>query len=114
MISAGLRRHRLTVQTPGANVPDGRGGWTSTPTTLADVYGEIVPATVQQMEQVIGGAVQAAASHLVTIPYVPGVTVKSAIVFHDGATDRRFTVSSLSDPAERHVQLVCACEEVLS
>jgi len=112
-VPAGRRIHRLTVSNPGEEIPDGMGGYTTVPAILGDVNGEVIPATVRDMERSVGVAVQATASHLVTIPYLAGVTVASTIVFHDGGRDRAFTISGLSDPDERHIQLVCACEEVL-
>jgi head-tail adaptor len=111
-VPRGQFRHRLTIETPGDEVPDGAGGWTSTPAVLADIDGDIRPAPVREMERVISGTVQATASHLVTFDYLPGVTVESTITFHDDTGDRRFTISGLTDPEERHVYLVCACEEV--
>jgi SPP1 family predicted phage head-tail adaptor len=113
MREIGQLRHALTLQSPGVEVPDGRGGWTATPVPIADVLGEVVPATAGRMEQAIGSAMQASASHVVTIRYLAGVTVKSTIVFHDSGRDRRFTVSGVSDPDERHQYLVLACEEVV-
>lgn len=112
-IAAGRRRHQLTVQTPGTSVPDGGGGWTETPATLADVYGEIVPASVRALERQMPNVVVASASHVVTLPYLAGVTLTSTVVFHDNGTDRTFSIAGIVDPDERHIQLVLACEEAL-
>jgi head-tail adaptor len=109
----GRFRHRLTLAGPGDEVSDGRGGWTMIPTVLGDVDGDIRPAPVREMERVIGGTVQATASHLVTFDYLPGVTLQSTVTFHDDTGDRLFTISGLTDPDERHVLLICACEEVV-
>jgi len=112
-IPAGRRRHRLTLTGPGTEIPDGRGGWTSGVETIADpVYGDIVPASARDLERVLSSAVASSASHLVTIPYVPGVTLTSGVVFHDPrAGARTFTISGILDPDERHIQLVLACDE---
>jgi SPP1 family predicted phage head-tail adaptor len=111
-IATGRRRHRLTLQTPGEEVPDGSGGWTLTVTTLADVYGEITAASARGLERLIANTTTTTASHLVTIPYVAGVSEESTVIFHDGATDRLFSISGVIDVDEAHVQLVLACEEV--
>ncbi len=108
---AGQRRHRLTVTNPGELLPDGGGGWTETPETLLEVFGEIVPASVRDLERQMPNVVVASASHVVTIPYVPGVTLTSQVIFHDTGIDRTFTIAGIVDPEERHIQLVLACEE---
>jgi len=112
-VAAGRRIHRLTLTAPGADVPDGQGGWISSTVTLADpVYGEVVPASARDLENILANVVSASASHIVTIPYVPGVTLTTALVFHDPRDgDRDFTISGISDPDERHIQLVLACDE---
>jgi head-tail adaptor len=111
--SAGRRNKALTLMNPGAMVPDGGGGWTETPAVLGQVYGEIVPASVRDLERSMPNIVIASASHIVTIPYVAGVTLVSTVVFHDTGTDRTFSIAGISDPDERHVELVLACEEAL-
>jgi head-tail adaptor len=112
-IASGRRRHVLTISNPGEMVPDGGGGWTETPAVLGQVYGEIVPASVRDLERSMPNIVIASASHIVTIPYVAGVTLVSTVVFHDTGGDRTFSIAGISDPEERHVELVLACEEAL-
>lgn len=112
-VASGRRRHSLTVTNPGEMVPDGGGGWTETPETLATCFGEIVPASVRDLERSMPNVVVASASHVVTIPYVAGVSLASSVVFHDGGTDRVFTIAGIVDPEERHVELVLACEEAV-
>lgn len=112
-LPAGRRIHRLTLTNPGDPVADGGGGWTETPVTVADpVYGEIVPATVRDLERTMPNVVLASASHVVTIPYVPGVSLITSLVFHDPREgDRAFSIGGIVDPDERHIQLILACEE---
>jgi head-tail adaptor len=112
-IASGRRRHVLTLMNPGEMVPDGGGGWTETPAVLGDVYGEILPATVRDLERLMPNVVVASASHLVTIPYLPGVTLVSTVIFHDDGGDRTFSIAGIVDPEERHLELVLACEEAL-
>jgi len=53
-VAAGRRIHRLTLTAPGADVPDGQGGWISSTVTLADpVYGEVVPASARDLESIL-------------------------------------------------------------
>ena len=114
-VAAGRRDKRFTLMNPGEMVPDGGGGWTETPAILADpIYGELQPASVRDLERMMPNVVVASASHVVTIPYVPGVTLVSTLVFHDPRSgDRTFSIAGLIDPDERHIQLVLACEEAL-
>jgi head-tail adaptor len=114
-ISAGRRIHRLTITAEGPSVPDGQGGFTRTPVTVAaGIRGEIKPATARDLERVIGSTVQATASHLVTIPYVAGVKTNAQVIFHDIGGDRTFSVTGVYDQEERHVELVLTCEETVS
>ena len=112
-VAAGRRPHWLTLTGPGVEVPDGQGGYTTTPETIADpVYGEVVPASARDLERILPSVVSASASHVVTIPYVRGVTLTSVVVFHDPIEgDRTFAITGYTDPDERHLQLVLACEE---
>lgn len=109
--SIGNRPHVVSIQTIGPEVPDGQGGFTRAPVTLASrISAEIKPATARALERVIANSVQSSASHLVTVPYVPGVTTGTQVVFHD-VVDRTFSVSGVHDPDEQHVELILACEE---
>lgn len=106
------KNKRVSIQALGATVPDGQGGFTRAPVTLADhVLAEIKAATARELERVVANSVQSSASHLVTIDYVPGVTTESQAVFHDSVGDRTFSISGIEDPEEQHVELILACEE---
>jgi head-tail adaptor len=96
----------------GPTVPDGEGGFTQTPTVLASrVAAAVVPATAQALERLTANTVASSASHLVTLRYRAGITTQTALVFHDGPTDRPMAITGLYDPEERHVELVLACVE---
>jgi len=112
-VAAGRRIHRFTLQGPGEMVSDGAGGYTEEAVTLADpIYGEILPASVRDLERTMPNVVVASASHIVTIPYVPGLSLTSTLTFHDPREgDRTFSIGGIVDPDERHIQLVLACEE---
>lgn len=111
-MNIGALRHRVTLRTPAAPVPDGEGGYTQTPTTLASrVPASVVLATARSLERLAANTVASMASHLVTLRYLAGVTTKTELVFHDGATDRPMSITGLFDTEERHVELVLACVE---
>ena len=70
----------------------------------------MLPATAN--ERRMPNIVTASASHLVTIPYLRGVTLTSTLILHDALEgDRAFSIAGISDPENRHIQLVLACEE---
>ncbi len=113
-MQAGELRHRVTLENPGARVSDGDGGYTTPYAAFATrLPAAVAPATARDLERVVANSVQSSATHLVTLRYLAGVTTKTQVVFHDGATDRRFGVSGVQDPDERHVSLTLACEEVV-
>ena len=111
-MDVGALRHRVTLQTPGAPVPDGDGGYTETWTTLGvRVPATVEPATARSLERIAANTVTSTASHLVTVRYLPGVTTKTRVTFHDGTTDRTFSVTGTHDPEERHRVLILECTE---
>jgi head-tail adaptor len=112
VISIGARRHYVTLENPGAAVPDGDGGYTQTWTALspAALYVEIKPATAKDLERVAAGTVLSTASHIVTGPYHAGVTTKTRVTFGT----RVFSVTGVSSPDERQIESVMICEEVVA
>lgn len=107
-------RHRVSLTTPGAIVPDGDGGFTQTTATLASrVPAYVVPASSRALERVVANTVASSASHLVTLRYLPGVTTKTALVFHDGPVDRPMSITGMHDTEERHVELILECQEAV-
>lgn len=110
----GTLRHRVTVQSDGTPVADGDGGWTQTPVILAyRIPAAVAPATSRDLERVVAETVQSMATHIVTLRYLPGVTTKHHLVFHDTA-DRTFAITGTHDPDERHRWLELACAEVVA
>ena len=110
-MNAGSLRHRVTLQTPGAPVPDGDGGYTEVWTVLGSrVPAAVEPATARSLERIAASTVTSTASHLVTIRYLPGITTKTRVVFHD-LTDRTLAVTGTHDTEERHRVLVLECVE---
>lgn len=113
-MNIGTLRHRVSLQTT-TEVPDGLGGSTQIPVTLASrVPASVEPATARSLERVAANTVTSTASHLVTIRYVRGVTTKTSLVFHDGTTDRPMAIEGIHDPSEKHVALVLECAEAVA
>lgn len=110
--TAGERRHYVTLANPGTPVPDGDGGSTTTPVALspAGVYAQILPATARDLERVAAGTVIASATHVVRMPYHPGVTSQTVITFNG----RRFAVTGVSNPEERNLETICTAVEVVA
>lgn len=109
--AVGDRPHRVTLQNPGPAVPDGRGGsipnWVDLNPPALNV--KIAPATAADLERVAAGTVLAKATHIVTGPYHPQVTTQTRVLYNG----RQFSVTGVSDPEERHVELVLVCVEVV-
>jgi SPP1 family predicted phage head-tail adaptor len=107
----GSLRHRVTLQAPGELIPDGDGGYTESWTVLGRrIPAAVEPATARTLERIAANAVASTASHLVTVRYLPGVTTKTRVVFHD-VVDRTMSVTGHHDHQERHRVLVLECLE---
>lgn len=108
----GDRPHRVTLQNPGPAVPDGDGGYLQTWTDLTPpaISVEILPATAQDLERVTAGTVIATATHIVTGPFHPQVTTKTRVLFNG----REFHVGGVANPAERSVEMILVCTEVVA
>lgn len=115
LISAGALRHRVTLENPGAPVPDGGGDFTQAWTVLASrVPASVAPVTARSLERIAANTVTSTATHLVALRYLAGVTTQTRLTFHDGDVDRRMSVTGRHDPEERHVVLMLeAVEQVL-
>lgn len=114
--SIGDRQKRVKLQNPGPIVPDGEGGWTQTPIPLDPpaLDASIRPASQADLERVMAGTPVTTATHLVAMPYHPGVTVQTQLLVEDYPNpDRTFEVVYISNPNERDAELVLVCAEVL-
>lgn len=107
MIDPGLMNRRVTIETAGAPVPDGGGGWTpGTPTTLDTwAYVEGLQGT-EQTQAMQTGMVR---PHRFTIHYRPGLTGAKTLIYDA----RRFDVRSVVDTDTAHEELVILADEIL-
>src|SRR5262245_40462348 len=116
-IAAGRRYHQITLRNPAfptpdeAPEPDGDGSFLETPyTTLAVVRASIERAGSKRLERITSGTVIAQATHIVTTPYLSGVTTKTEVVFGT----RVFRVADVTNPDERNRELQLMCSEVVA
>jgi head-tail adaptor len=110
--SIGVRPHRVLLQTIGPHVPTDDGGYVDSWIDLSPraMFSRIEPATAVDIERVFAqSAVVSAASHVVTLPYHPGITTKSRIIFNG----RVFSVTGVATPDERNTTTICACTEAV-
>jgi head-tail adaptor len=112
MAMRGMKRHLVTLQNPGVDVPDGRGGVTNVPEYLTPptMYAAIRPATARDLERSVANTVQSTASHIVELDYHPQVTTATRVLFGS----RVLQVVGVQNPDERNVDMVLACEEVVA
>lgn len=112
MMPAGMRRHYVTLSEPGTRTPDGDGGYTETVAWLQPptAYAAIQPATARDLERVAAGTVIATSTHVIALPYHPGVTTQTVITYNG----RRFAVTGVSNPDERNRETICTAVEVVA
>jgi len=109
-MDVGNLRQIVTVQGPGAVVPDGEGGFTQTYSNLvpAQMPADVRPVTAHDREIFVAGStVQSTVSHVVTMRYHSGVTTKTRLLFGSRVLD----VTGIQNPEERNISLVLSCVE---
>lgn len=107
----GTYRHRVSVQNPGAVLPDGDGGYTSgwadaDPPTMEC---SITPATARDLERLAAGTTLTTATHLIRARWHPQITTSSQLIFRG----RTLAVVYVGNPEERDREIVIVCAEVL-
>ena len=70
--------------------------------------GEHLPVLTPGAERAAGGTVITQATHRVTMPFHPQVTIQTRVRFNG----RTFSVVSIANPEERNVETVLLCVEV--
>jgi head-tail adaptor len=80
---AGARWHLLTLENPGAAIPDGDGGFTQTWTRLSPqtMWADIQPATARklQFEVAVANTTAAQGTHIVTMRFHAGITTQTRL-----------------------------------
>jgi head-tail adaptor len=114
--SIGDRPHWVRFMGPGTAVPDGDGGYTTTPVPLdpPGLFGRVAPATAADMERMTAGTVISTATHLVAIPYHPQVTTQTRVLYTDLLNQEHdFNVVAVNNPEMRNVELLLTCVELV-
>lgn len=106
-ISIGERPHRVTLENPGALVPDGDGGFIEGWETLAQLWGKVSPASAADIERIVAGTVTALLPFIISVPYVAGVTTLTRCTYHG----RIFAVLGVRNVDERNIRLDILTEE---
>ena len=116
MMPAGRRDKLVTLENPGAAVPDGAGGFTETWAALTPptLWAHLDALASADMERLTADTITAGGTHAVTVPYHPGVTVKTRLTYTDPDRGARvFQVIGLRDPEEARRELVLVVAEAL-
>lgn len=112
----GELRQLATLYGPGTLVPDGDGGYTSTPSRLtpAEWHCSIEKATVRSSERRFAATVIAQATHILTGRYHSGITTKTTLTWVDRAGAlHNANVLDVDDTEGAGVETVLAVSEVV-
>lgn len=116
MPQAGIagRRHHVTLDEPGPNVPDGDGGWRPSwnPLDPPDWWASIEPPTARQrsMEGAAAGSLLAQATHVVTGRFHAGITTQTRITYRG----RTFNALAVANVEERDITTEVLAAEVVT
>jgi SPP1 family predicted phage head-tail adaptor len=108
-LNAGDLDKRVTIQSR-TEADDGGGGVTIAWANVASVWASVAPGTGREFT--LAQQLQPELSHVVIVRYRAGLTAKHRFVYVSKGTTRTFAIHVVSDPMERHEQLICYCSEV--
>jgi head-tail adaptor len=101
----------VVVEQP-TTAPDGGGGYREVWDPVAALYANVAPATAQDAQRFGANTVTSAMSHVVTGPYVAGVTTRCRLRYVDpDLGERTFRVVGVSSPEERRADVIIAAVE---
>jgi head-tail adaptor len=105
------RPHLVRLQQPVVSGPNTDGGVSQTWVTVdPPAFAQISPATPGLLERIVVGTTSSTATHVVTLPWRPGVTTDMRVL-RDAAPSSPLRIVGVLDPDERHIDLVLACAE---
>lgn len=113
-IDPGELRHRITLETPGASVPDGDGGYTQTWTGLnpSQAWASIEVATQRVLERLVSNTVTVQASHIVRMRYHPDLDETCRISWVDrNRVTHTANVTNVTDVGQLGEELIVLCVE---
>jgi head-tail adaptor len=116
MMAVGRMDKLVTLEAPGAPVPDGAGGYTETWAALdpPTMWAHLDSLASADMERLTADTIVASGTHAITLGYHPGVTVQTRITYTDpNRGPRVFQVLGLRDPEEARRELVLVAAEML-
>jgi head-tail adaptor len=111
MTTSGRRNKVVDLENPdGEPIADGDGGYDQPYKTFATgIFVSIEPATARGLERFRSNTVISTASHLVTMPFIAGVSTLSQLKYNG----RTLKVRGYADPNESGIELILACEEIV-
>ena len=116
MMPVGRMDKLVTLEAPGAAVPDGAGGFTESWAALdpPTAWVALESLTSGDMERQTADTITASGTHAATLGYHPGITVKTRLTYTDPDRGARvFQVLGLRDPEEARRELVLVVAEAL-
>jgi SPP1 family predicted phage head-tail adaptor len=111
-MAVGKMQHRLALQKP-SRTDDGGGSGRTSWSTLATVWGRI--ESQGGAERFFGDQNEGRTTHLITIRFRRGLTIKNRIVYQFTSENvlytRTFNIKSIENKGERDKYLELKCEE---